>query len=69
MWKRIAGPVPSEDARKIENFVEKLATENTLLKAEAAGLRKAVQVEKKRRKRSKPLFYNLRDLNDGKAIF
>jgi uncharacterized protein YpiB (UPF0302 family) len=67
--KQVAGPASSENIQKVKDFVEKVTTENTLLKAKAAGLRKAVQIKKKRRKRGKPLFHNLRNLNDGKAMF
>jgi len=55
--------------RRLRNFIKKYIIRNTLLKVKAVGLRKAIQVEKKRRKRNKSLFYNLRDLNNSKTIF
>ena len=49
--------------------MEKLTVQISLTKAENEGLRKAIGLEKQRRKRDKPLFHNLRDINEGKVMF
>jgi len=49
--------------------MEKLTVQAHLIKAENKGLRQTEHVEKMQRRRGKPLFHYLRDMNDGKAIF
>ena len=57
------------EARQLKTLVEKLATENVLLKVKTINLQNAIHVEKKRRKRGKPIFQNLQDQEEGKAQF
>lgn len=54
-------------SRKLQNTLEKLQTENELLKHENKGLRETIHVEKKRRKRGKPLRDYLFDRDDPNA--
>ena len=57
------------DVRSLANTLEKLTSENSILTHENEGLRKAVFIEKSRRKRGKPLFHLLREDNEVKAMF
>ena len=61
--------VLSPEVRSLANILEKFTTENSILTHENKGLRKAIFIEKSRRKRDKPLFDLLREDNKTKAIF
>ncbi|THC86978.1 hypothetical protein EYZ11_013576 [Aspergillus tanneri] len=49
--------------------MHRLSTESILLKLRCEGLENALQNEQKRRKRGKPLIFNLRAPEDGYAVF
>jgi len=75
-WKRIEQLLKEtvtnfHDDRAIQltRMVHHLTTENTLLKMQVRGLEKALELEQKRRQRSKPLQFELRAPEDGMAIF
>jgi hypothetical protein len=68
LYKRVAGPKPSRDAQKLNDFVEKMAAENSLLKARVTGLTAAVFTEQKKRSRGKPVFTSLRTITAGQAM-
>lgn len=55
--------------KKLENTVISLHTKLAIAKAENNGLRKAVTTEKRRRKRGKGLFEDMREEGDGHALF
>jgi len=55
--------------KKLENTVISLHTQLAIVKAENNGLRKAVTTEKRRRKRGKGLFEDMREEGDGHALF
>ena len=57
------------EAQKLINTVDHLATEVQLLRIENSNLQQAVQLEKKRRKRGRPIFDGLRDEENGYALF
>jgi hypothetical protein len=67
--RRITGPYLSRDQTKLSNLFERMATENSLLKAQVTGLKQAVSIEQKRRKRGKGIIQNVRTITDGKAMF
>ncbi|KAI9034714.1 uncharacterized protein KD926_007168, partial [Aspergillus affinis] len=46
-----------------------LSTENIILKLRCQGLEEALQLEKKKRQRGKPLLFELRAPEDGYAVF
>jgi hypothetical protein len=46
-----------------------MATENSLLKAQVTGLKQAISIKQKRRKRGKGIIQNVRTITDGKAMF
>jgi hypothetical protein len=69
LYKRIGGPLPSHDLTKLSDLVERLAAENSILKAQVSGLKTAVFIEKGWRKRGKPVFQNIHTLDEGKARF
>jgi hypothetical protein len=69
LYKRIGGPLPSHDLTKLNDLVERLAAENSILKARISGFKTAVFIEKGRRKRAKPVFQNIHTLDEGKARF
>jgi hypothetical protein len=70
LCKNVVGSNPTQDGQSLNDFVLKLATENALLRAEVKGHKMAADIEKKRRKRGKPLFGQA-DLvaHDGKSKF
>jgi hypothetical protein len=55
--------------RGYEYCLIRFSAENSLLKSRCEGLEKALVNEKKKRTRGKPLPLEIRDPNDGKAIF
>ncbi len=67
--KDVVGEVFGSELRSLANILEKLTTENSIFTYENEGLRKAIFIEKLRRKRGKPLFDLLRENNKVKAIF
>ena len=67
--KHISGIKLLRDAAKLGNLVEKIAAKNSILQARIKGLKNAVVIEKKRRKRGKPCIKNICTINEGKAIF
>jgi hypothetical protein len=69
LYRSIIGESLSVEARRLANTIDRLTTENALLKAENEGLRRGLTDEKKRRKRGKPLFYELASDEETKAIF
>ncbi|MCJ1287816.1 hypothetical protein MMC26_007168, partial [Xylographa opegraphella] len=56
------------EVRKILNTLEQFAAKVLILEAENEDLKRAVYIEKKRKKRGKSMFNTLRD-NDLKAVF
>ncbi|PVH92629.1 hypothetical protein DM02DRAFT_662744 [Periconia macrospinosa] len=54
---------------KLLDFAEKMKTENTLLRRELASAKRAAQLEKKRRKRGKPLIDELGQTEPYEAKF
>ncbi|KAF1990171.1 hypothetical protein K402DRAFT_306918, partial [Aulographum hederae CBS 113979] len=58
-----------ESQRKISSVIHQLSTQNSILNAEISGLREAVGLEKKKRKRGKPLVDKLRDPESKSAFF
>jgi len=56
-------------ARKLNNTVEKLTTDVTLLKAENEDLWRTVRIERSCRRREKPLFDDLEVNNEAKRVF
>lgn len=70
LCKKVVGPDPTRDAQTLTDFIQKMATENAILRAEVQGHKMAADVERKRRKRGKPLFLQAElDDNEGKAQF
>jgi DDE superfamily endonuclease len=69
LMKDVVGEVLGPEVRSLANTLEKLTTENSILVHENEGLRKAVFIEKSRRKRGKPLFDLFRDESEVKAMF
>jgi hypothetical protein len=69
LMKSIIGEVIGPEARKLNNTIEKLTTENVLLVAENQGLRRAIRIEKDRRRRGKPLFDDLGVNGEVKGVF
>jgi hypothetical protein len=55
--------------QQLTKTFQKLQTENQLLKHENKTLRNACNVEKQRRKRGKPLFRDITDNGDCRAVF
>jgi hypothetical protein len=49
--------------------MERMATNNIILKVQVHGLQQAVTLEKKRRKHGKGLIKNMHTITDGKAVF
>ena len=49
--------------------MEKIVAKNSILQARIKGLKNAVIIEKKRRKRGKPCIKNICTINKGKATF
>lgn len=68
LYKRVAGPEPSRDAQKLNDLFEKMAAENSILKARITGLTTAIFVKQKKRKRSKPVFPTLWNMAQGHAV-
>jgi len=68
MFRAVISKNDKRMGRKLQNRVISLQTQLALVKAENKGLRMAVQIEKRRRKRGKPLFESLREESDGYAI-
>ena len=69
LMKNVVGDILGSDVRKLSNTLQKLTTENSILTHENEGLRRAVFIEKGRRKRGKPLFELLREDDEVKAMF
>ena len=69
MMRSITGREDTTKTRKLENTIEKVTTELALLRAENAGLRETVRVEKGRRRRGKPLFDDLGVDSETKGVF
>jgi hypothetical protein len=69
LWEKKIGKNGDEETRKLIHTFEKLHTDNKILRNENEGLRKAVKIEKDRRKRGKPLFNDLGAGNDNMAFF
>ena len=67
--KDVVNKVLGSEARSFNNTLKKLITENLILMHENEGLRKAIFIEKSRRKRGKPLFNLFQEDNEAKAIF
>jgi hypothetical protein len=66
--KRVVGEGElSRDAVKLGDFVEKIAAQNSVLTARIQGLQTAVVIEKKKRRRGKPVIPNIRTITGGKA--
>ena len=65
----VIGNEHGPEARKVANTIEKLQTENELLTAENQGLRRAIRVERNRRRRGKPLFDDLGVTAEDKGVF
>lgn len=61
--------VYDEKAKKLENTVLALTTENALLKSENEGLKRALTIKEKHRSKGRPLLFNLPTENEGGAIF
>lgn len=61
--------VYSENTRKLSLAMHNLSTENILLKLQCEGLQIALQNEKKKRQRGKPLQFQLKASDDGGAVF
>lgn len=56
LLKAAVDDVLGTEVRKISNTLEQFAVKVSILEAENKGLRRAVFIEKKRRKRGKPMF-------------
>ena len=54
---------------KLINRADRAETENKLLRAQLAAAQSTIQIEKKRRRRGKPLFDNLFEMTAGEAQF
>src|ERR1700744_6490891 len=67
--QRTRGQLDNKKAQKVTKTAQHLAAENVLLKSQIQGLEKALDHEKKRRQRGKPLQFELRAPEDGMAIF
>ncbi|CEL07079.1 hypothetical protein ASPCAL10244 [Aspergillus calidoustus] len=75
-WKRIENllrgvvtDVYNENTKKLRLTMHHLSTENILLKLRCEGLETALQNEKKKRQRGKPLQLQLQAPEDGGAVF
>lgn len=58
-----------KEVRKLSNTITAITTENAILKIENKGFREALNLEKKKRKRGKGLFEELRALDNNGATF
>ncbi|KAI9034731.1 uncharacterized protein KD926_006352 [Aspergillus affinis] len=58
-----------QNAKKLSSTMHHLSTENIILKLRCQGLEEALQLEKKKRQRGKPLLFELRAPEDGFAVF
>ena len=67
--KGAMGDVWRKESRQMINTIDHLATQVSLLRIENEGLKQAIHTEKRRRKRGKPLFEDLRSPDDGMALF
>ena len=56
LCKKVTNPNLTKDGQSLNDFILKLATENTILQAKVKGHEMAADIEKKRRKCGKPLF-------------
>jgi hypothetical protein len=65
----VVGDVFSKETYKLVQYYYRIHAENDLLKAQIKGLREAVYITKRRRKRGKPLFIELRAQDENKAVF
>ncbi len=67
--KSVVEEAIDSQARKLNNTIEKLTTDVTLLKAENEDLRRTVCIERSRRRREKPLFDDLEVNDEAKKMF
>jgi len=67
--KLVVGEVIGPEARKLNNIMEKLTTDVTLLKVENEDLRRIVRIKRSRRRRGKPLFDDLGVNGKVKGVF
>jgi hypothetical protein len=65
----VVGDVFSKETYKLVQYYYSIHAENNLFKTQIKGLREAVHITKKRRKRGKPLFINPRAQDENKAVF
>ena len=75
-WRKInqvvrdaVGDAVKYEGRRLLNFCYRLHAENALLKGEIKGLREAVRIEKKQKKRKKGMFAEFRRKKGNAAIF
>ena len=67
--KSVVEEAIDSQARKLNNTIEKLTTDVTLLKAENEDLQRTVCIERSRRRREKPLFDDLEVNDEAKKMF
>lgn len=67
--KSVVEKVIDSEARRLNNTMKKLTTDNALLKAENEDLRRIVRIERSRRRRDKPLFDDLGVNSEAKGVF
>lgn len=69
LLKRVVINYRDPNTQKLSNTIHALSVQNLLLTDEITGLRKALQNEKKKRKRGKPLLLEPPPSYDGGAVF
>ena len=69
MLKEVVNDMHSKKVRKLNDTIQSLATSNILLEHKIKGYERALQNEKKKRQRAKPLFHQLATQQDGHATF
>ena len=75
-WRKVrrlvrdaVGEALAPQSRKIINTIDRLTTENTILKAKNTDLQETLRLEKNKRRRGKPLFNDLGIDGETKAMF
>jgi hypothetical protein len=67
--KEVVSNILDKRVQKLNDTVQHLAASNIILEARITGYQQALQNEKKKRQRGKPLFQRLNTPEESKAIF
>jgi hypothetical protein len=69
LLNRVVTDIYDKNAKKLSSTMHHLSTENIILKLRCQGLESALQNEKKKRQRGKPLQFELAPPENGGAVF